>query len=617
MQNKVKTERAGNPLAPLLEKARGLPEKPGCYLMKDQKGRVLYVGKAKKLKARVSSYFQNSAKTPKTEILVSHIRDFDFLLTENETEAFILENNLIKKYTPKYNIMMRDDKSYPYIIVDHNEPFPRLRYERKVKRGAKKEVFGPFVVGSNIGEVLRIVVKSFQLRDCSLREMRSRKRPCLLYQIKQCSAPCVDYISEESYSADLEMALNLFRGRPKRSLEILRERMMESASNEEFEHAAILRDNIDILEAFLSKATQENAEFTGKDANVDVIAYYQGEVEVDLSIYMVRNSILLGHKNFNFPVVECDDDIESEVLKFLYQYYSSGHDTYPKAIYCDFRIENIELLKLSLESFASIQVKRGRGQFKSLLELTKEQAFEHQRVRLNNQDSYFFGLNKLKELLGLKERPITLECYDIAIFQGSSPAASQVVFINGKPEKKRYRYYKLEERPEGNNDFAMMKEVLRRRIKHGDLPDVFVVDGGKGQVSSFQEVLREMDIDLPVVGIAKAKTQKESRSEERLIIPGRLNPYLLHKNRGLLRIIVNMRDEAHRFSRKLHHKMEGKKLFHSWLDQVEGIGPGLKKKILNRLTLSKEELGKLSVEEIQQLFDINKKVANGIWNQLN
>ncbi|MCR9204012.1 MAG: GIY-YIG nuclease family protein, partial [Halobacteriovoraceae bacterium] len=218
----------GSPtLLKLQEKARSLPRKPGCYLMKSSQGKVLYVGKAKDLKARVATYFQNSAKSPKTEILVSHIRDFDFLLTESESEALVLENNLIKKHAPKYNIMMRDDRSYPYVVVDFNDDFPRLIYQRRVKRGEGKKVYGPFVHGSGIAEVLRIIVKSFQLRDCNKREFLSRKEPCLLYQIKQCSAPCVGKISKNEYLDDLQLAVNFFENKGEQSVEILEKKMFE------------------------------------------------------------------------------------------------------------------------------------------------------------------------------------------------------------------------------------------------------------------------------------------------------------------------------------------------------------------------------------------------------
>lgn len=617
----------GSPtLLKLQEKARSLPRKPGCYLMKSSQGKVLYVGKAKDLKARVSTYFQNSAKSPKTEILVGHIRDFDFLLTESEAEALVLENNLIKKHTPKYNIMMRDDRSYPYIVVDFNEEFPRLMYQRKVKRGVGKKVYGPFVHGSGISEVLRIIVKSFQLRDCTMREFLSRKEPCLLYQIKQCSAPCVNKISKNNYLDDLQLALNFFENKGDQSVEILEQKMFDLAENEEFEHAAMIRDNLEALKRFLDFNKQENAELSADIRNVDIVAYHVGEIEVDLSLYLIRNGILLGHKNFHFPVIDCEEEIESEVINYLFQYYSSGGESLPDYLVTEFSKENNKLFGDALKSLGEIKISKPKNKkfdLTSLMNLTQEHAKEHQRVRVANEESVYVGLNKLKELLGMKERPVLLECYDIAIFQGKSPTASQIVFRDGKADKKSYRYYHLEERGEGNNDFAMMKETLERRIDNGNLPDVFIADGGKGQLSIFKTVLEEAGLDIPVCAIAKSKAKgdfKEAeieKSEERLFIPNRSNPYILSKNKSLFRILTQMRDEAHRFSRKLHHNAEKKRTISSWLDQVEGIGPKTKTKILENLEMSQEEISQLSPEEIMEELEVSKKIAVNILKVLN
>ena len=555
--------------ANLAEKARGLPGKPGCYLMKNHQERIIYVGKAKNLRSRVQSYFNQSNKSPKTEILVGHIVDFDFMITENDAEAFVLENNLIKKHTPKYNIRLKDDKSYPYVVINSNEPFPILQYVRRVKRGRGMEVFGPFVSGSNISEVLRVLTKSFLLRDCSLAEFKKRKEPCLLYQMQQCSAPCVKKISAEEYQKNLDFARTIFLGNGKKTLNEIEKRMKMAAANEEFEHAALIRDNFNILKDFAGNFNQENVELN-IEKNMDVIAFYQGEVEVDISLYMMRNGLLLGHKNFHFANADIDESASAQVLNYLFQYYSSTHDSYPDVIVTHFSAEENQILEQAIKTLhANVQVRFPTKKQEGLQSLTADHAFESQRVRTLQEDSVYVGLNKLKELLNLKERPVILECYDIAIFQGMSPTASQIVFHDGKPDKKNYRHYHLQERPEGNNDFAMMKEVIERRILHGNMPDVFIVDGGIGQVNIFAEALLEMNINIPVVGIAKSKTVKNKdgfkqeeikKSEERLIIPNRLNPYMLSKNRSLFKIIVQMRDEAHRFSRRLHHKTELKRI---------------------------------------------------------
>lgn len=556
-------------LAKLEEKAKLLPTKSGCYLMKNKNEQIIYVGKAKNLKARVLSYFNQSVKNPKTEILVSHIVDFDFIMTDTDAEAFVLENNLIKKHSPKYNIRLKDDKSYPYVVINHGEPFARLEYIRKVKRSAKLEVFGPFVTGSNVGEVLRVLTKVLNLRDCSLTEFRKRKEPCLLFQMKQCSAPCVGKISEEEYAKDLSLAVDLFKSSGKKVQKYFEQKMFEASENEEFERAATLRDNLSLLNNFITHFRQENAEMNDVK-NVDVVAFYQGEEEVDISIYMVRNGLLLGHKNFSFSNLDLTDLVEEEVLNFLFQYYAETYDLLPDVIITQFSSEVNAEFETALKNIQEkIQVRTPGNKYQSLLDLTRDHAFEQQRVRLLNQESVYVGLNKLKDLLGLRERPVILECYDIAIFQGKSPTAAQIVFHDGKADKKAYRHYTLQERPEGNNDFAMMKELITRRLDNGKLPDVFIVDGGLGQVNVFREALKEFQIQIPVVGIAKSKVLKGKenfkqadlkRSEERLIIPERKNPYFLSQNKSLFKIITQMRDEAHRFSRRLHHHHETKRV---------------------------------------------------------
>lgn len=553
----------------LLDKAKLLPTKPGCYLMKNKNDQIIYVGKAKNLRLRVQSYFNNSSKNAKTEILVSHIIDFEFLMTETDAESFVLENNLIKKHTPKYNIRLKDDKSYPYVVVNYNEPFPRLEFIRKIKRGKGIEVFGPFVTGSNIWDILRILTKTFGLRDCTLTEFKKRKEPCLLYQMAQCTAPCVGLIDEKNYFQKLNLALDLFNGTGKKTVKEI-EAMMESAADkEEFELAAQIRDNLKIIQDFRGNFNQENAEIDSQK-NIDIVAYYHGEIETDISIYMMRNGVLLGHKNFSFSNLDIEDEVADAVMNFLFQYYANTFDSEPDLIITHFTDEQNHLFEEAVKSIPlKSKVKDAKATFTKLLELTRDHAFESQRVRMLHEDSVYVGLNKLKDLLGLKERPVVLECYDIAIFQGSSPTAAQIVFHDGKPDKKNYRNYHLEERPEGNNDFAMMRELITRRSDNGNLPDVFIVDGGIGQVNIFKEALKEFKIDIPVVGIAKQKTLRSKegfkqvdikKSEERLIIPGRANPYFLNQNRSLFKIIVQMRDEAHRFSRKLHHKEEKKRI---------------------------------------------------------
>ncbi len=625
---KVKKSSLDQRIIVLLDKAKTLPKHAGCYLMQGKNGEVLYVGKAKNLKARVTSYFNNSAKTPKTQILVGHIHDFEFILTNSEAESYVLENNLIKEHKPKYNIRLKDDKSYPYIQVNFNESFPRLEYVRRPKLKKGVELFGPYPSGSNISQIMKVITKALKLRDCSLHEFNTRTVACILYQMHQCSAPCVGTINEEEYSHVLTLACNFFRSekKAKATLEYLTQQMMDYAENEKFEQAALLRDYIETLDEFCQNSYQQNVELQ-HNKDLDVIGYYVGSEELDISIYMVRNGHLLGHKNFNFLKDDFLDNYEVEIKQILIQYYSQTEMIPPDEIVTSFKKMDSELFEQALKNIANYEKVKIRGnprKYQQLLQMTNKHAQETQRVRIENQDSVYIGLNKLKSLLNLKDRPKVLECYDIAIWQGKSPTASQIVFEEGKADKTRYRYYHLKELPEGNNDFAMMREVFERRLKKDNLPDVFVVDGGIQQVNTVSKVLEEFNIAIPVVGIAKAReiakagfrSQNLKHSDERLVIPGRSNPYILNKCPSLMKILVYMRDEAHRFSRKLHHKAEKERVLTSWVDSIKGFNKNIKQKILQKNTYSLEELKLKSKHELRELFDLEIKHASILFEHL-
>ena len=610
----------------LLDKANTLPQQPGCYLMKDKNGRVIYVGKAKKLKSRVVTYFNNSVKGYKTDYMVSHVNDFDFIITRSDAESFVLENNLIKEHSPKYNIRLRDDKSYPYVQVDWNEPFPRLEYVRRPKKGRNKELFGPYPPGSNISMIMRVLTKSFGLRDCSLSEFKSRKTPCLLHQMKQCSAPCVDLISSDDYEKELKSAMGFFQGpiKAKRTIQRLHEKMISYAETEEFEMAGVIRDHIQLLDEFLKKSYDQKVESIQSEKNIDVWSYWNGDEEVDISLYMIRSGLLLGQKNFHFVKGELIEELTDEILQKIMQFYSDPEEINPEMIVLDFTEDEIKDVSEALKTFGDMKVLSGlTKKYYPLIEMCRKHAEESQRVRIANADSVYMGLNKLKDLLNMRERPRVLECYDVAIWQGASPTASQIVFEEGKANKRKYRYYHLETRPEGNNDFAMMREVITRRLDNGDLPDVLVIDGGVAQVNTVTAVLRELNIELCVVGIAKSReisgsfqSKEVERTEERLIIPGRSNPYILTKCPPLFKIIVSMRDEAHRFSRKLHHKAESKRVFSTWLDDIKGLGPETKKSILSQLSMSKEELKAYTQNDLMNYFGIKGPQAKALWAHL-
>jgi excinuclease ABC subunit C len=443
--------------------------------------------------------------------------------------------------------------------------------------------------------------------------------------MKQCSAPCVGFRSAEDYEKDVEDALAFFKGpiKAKRTIQKLQEKMFSYSENEEFEMASVIRDHIQLLEDFLAKSFDQKVESLKSEKDIDVWSYWNGDEEVDISLYMIRSGLLLGQKNFHFVKGELIEELADEILQKIVQYYSDPEEVTPEVVVLDFEEEEIKDVRVALNTFGEMKVEGLTKKFFPLISMCRKHAEESQRVRIANADSVYMGLNKLKELLSMKERPRILECYDVAIWQGSSPTASQIVFEEGKPNKRKYRYYHLESRPEGNNDFAMMREVISRRMDNGDLPDVLVIDGGVAQVNTVTAVLRELKIELCVVGIAKSRelsgdfrSKEIDRSEERLIIPGRSNPYILSKCPPLFKIIVSMRDEAHRFSRKLHHKAESKRVLSTWLDEVKGLGEDAKKKILTQLSMSQDELRAFTVTDLMNYFGIKNPQAKALWAHL-
>lgn len=548
----------------LKEKISKLPKSFGCYLFRNKTGKVIYVGKAKDLRKRVSSYLR-----PQGAYLMSKVTDMDFIMTESEADALILENNLIKKYQPKYNIRLRDDKSYPYIGLNMDHPFPRLlflRHRGKRKKGLK--LFGPFPHGSGISHVLRILNKIYQLRDCTDRELKGRETPCLLYQLKQCSAPCVNLISSSDYLDNLKKVEFFLQGKQEggKILEEVEREMFIASEKEEFERAAILRDSHAELGRFFSDYTRQNVQ-RGIDKNIDLISYFEGEDEVDLCFYFIRAGQLRGEESFYFEKDKTLDEVEEQILSFIYQYYQERQDL-PHRLVGNFSPESFKLLKESLGESVFI-ISPENISYKGLLQKMEDHARNNAEQREGKRETYKKGLLQLQKILSLKTRPVDIECYDIAVWQGKSPTASLVFFHEGKPEKSRYRHYHLKERPEGNNDFAMMEEVFERRVKRGSLPDVFLLDGGKGQIKAVRKVLAKFNISTPIMGIAKSRIlsdelrfRREAQySEERLVLENRKNAIDLKRYPELFKILTFMRDEAHRFSRKLHHKAEKKRFF--------------------------------------------------------
>ena len=479
----------------LVDQVQKLPQKPGCYLFKnfDEKNNrevILYIGKSKNLQKRVGSYFSkylnSSFDSPKTKVLISKVRKIDFLLTKDEDEALVLENNLIKKNLPKYNIRLKDDKTYPYIEIDLSEPFPRPIYTRKPKRKKECLLFGPFSNAYEISKILKNLKKFFELRDCTVRELLRRKKPCLLYEIKDCSAPCVDKINSQDYLKNLNFFTNFFTNKSSKTLDLIEEKMIKASHSERFESAIKYRDLQRDLKIFLSKFSDNN--FKVVNRNFDFITFIEDQNQIDLSISMIRGGLRMGNKNFTIKKV---GDRENYLLEITIQYYLNLKDELPRIVYID--REDIVSYRPILKKLISqkLEIKKPPPHLKKykieqLNYLIQRKAFNN----LNNK-KHSIALQKIKELLNLTKRPEVLECYDIAIWQGDSPCASKVYYQYGeslKENKKKYRYYHLEKVKEINNDFQMMEQTSLRRISSSDkLPDIFIVDGGIGQIRSFKK----------------------------------------------------------------------------------------------------------------------------------
>ncbi len=620
MDNEVKDKRVATREI-LALKAKDLPRRSGCYLMLGEKNKILYIGKAKDLRSRVHSYFKEAVDSSKTLALRSKIIDFEFILTANEAEAYVLENNLVKRHLPKYNIRLKDDKSYPYLVVDQHEPFPRLKYMRRPEKKNKRLIIGPFSTGQHIGHIIATLTKAFKLRDCTLQEFKSRKEPCILYQMQQCSAPCVTFISAENYQRELQKVISYFAGNSD-AINELHERMLMYAKEEQFEIAAQVRDQWDALKTFQSLAKQKHAELYAGEEDIDVVSYFVGEEEIDLVLSIFRKGLLLGQKQFHFrPFAFGAEGILETLSSSLIDYYQTTVDTWPEVIY--FPNDDLQLMS-EAQHWTAVLIARPRlPQFKVMQKemmtfslLASEQAQENQRVRLSQDENWWKALSQLKEILSLPQTPFHWECYDIAIWQGQAPTASRITFVNGRAQKENYRHYHLEKREEGNNDFAMMKEVLVRRLSDGDLPNVIIVDGGKGQLNVAAQVIRELNLKIAVVALAKEKNiytkNKKTIKEERLYILGRSNAIALSRYPELFRLLVQMRDEAHRFARKLHHKQYGKEFLQSAIDGLTQLSKRMRAKLRYACQGDIKQLKKWSVEDIAERMEISLKLAQNV-----
>jgi len=574
-------EMQGTKRTELLAKAREAATTPGVYLMKDVEGGILYVGKAKNLKNRLTTYFQGQVhEVPRTEMMVSRVERFEVILTETEAEALILECTLIKKHKPKFNIRLKDDKAYPYLKIRMDEVFPRIEWTRRVlKDGAR--YFGPFPSAWSAREVMRLLTETFQLRDCSDNTFKHRSRPCILHQMEKCTAPCVGYISQIDYRAAMGEVIGVLEGKGDRLVGDLRRGMEAAAENEEYEQAAWYRDQLRNLE--LVTATQVVDE-AGSHRNRDVVGIEREGTEAHGVVLQIRGGRMLAVRHFHLQNTDPTQP-ESELLEeFLTQYYymqgaltpeGLGADGVPAGPVRDIAAaseillgaapENPELIGGLVGAQVRVAETENERQLISVARTNARYALEQQVKKSGGHG--IEALEEIQEKLNLQKLPIRIECYDISNTQGEESVASRVVFMDGAPDKNLYRRYKIKT-VIGANDFASMKEVLGRRFASDEegLPDLVVVDGGKGQLAQAVAILDELGMGwVPVVGLAKARTESDFQatevksSHERIFIPNRKNPVPLLPHMAAYKLLTHIRDEAHRFAISYHRLLRGKR----------------------------------------------------------
>ena len=549
------------------ENLKNLPDTPGVYLHKDRLGNIIYVGKAVSLRNRVRQYFQSTKNmAPKVRSMVSQIAEFEYITAGSETEALILECNLIKEYHPKYNISLRDDKSYPYVKVTLAEPYPRVYVTRRVLNDGSR-YFGPYANAGAVHETIRLIRQLFPLRTC--RKMNS-DRPCLEYHIKRCLAPCVNYADPDEYRQMVASVMLLLEGRSQMLVKQLEKKMQEAAENLLFEWAARLRDQLKSVQLLQEK---QLAVLEGGD--LDVIGLARDGADSCVQVFFVRGGRMIGRDHFFLQQAGEEDD-ETVLSAFLQQYYSRAA-LLPKQIVLPLLPPDETVLAewLSEKKGAKVALLAPqRGEKRQLLAMAAENArtlLAARRTLVEKPDAEA-GVLELGEALGLEALPEVMECFDISHIQGAETVASMVVFRNGEPDKRSYKRFKIASTEGKPDDFRSMQEVVLRRYsrKEWPLPDLVIIDGGKGQLSSALTIIRQLGHDmLPVVSLAK-------RFEE-IYREGESDPVILPREGEALKLVQRIRDEAHRFAITYHRKLRGKRNLVSVLDHIPGVGPARRK----------------------------------------
>ena len=611
----MSTAAGGEVSGELAAQGAAAPAQPGVYLFKDDQARVIYVGKAKNLRSRLGSYMRGGDGRQQIVFLLRKAATVECLVTQNEKEALILENNLIKQYKPRYNVRLKDDKSYVSVAITAHD-WPRVVVTRKIRKDGAR-YFGPFHSASAVRETLDVVRKVFPLRTCSDGVFRNRQRPCLEHQIGRCLAPCVLPVDREDYEVHLRQVALLLEGRNEELVAAMERDMQQASAEERFEEAAKLRDRLRAIRN--TGQGQEVLQHDGGDQ--DVFGLYREGGFAEVQVLLVRSGRLVSHRSFGFR----DWNLPEEELigSVLTQFYGGDHPIPPEILLpvelAD-AVAREEMLSERRERKVRILAPQ-RGRKKRMVDLAGENARQALSARRGEDERQAETAEELRRRLRLRSAPRTIECVDISTFQGSSTVASVVAFDDGAPATARYRRFRIRT-VEGTDDFASMAEVLGRRLRAGkeagDLPDLLVVDGGRGQLGVALAALEDLGLDSPeVVGLAKSRARRDARSvamersEERVFLPGRVNPVVLPRSSGALFLLQRVRDEAHRFAITYHRTLRQRAARESPLDAVAGIGPERKKALLRHFG-SMAGLRRASEAEIAALAGIGPVLARSI-----
>ena len=572
--------------------------------MHSSSGAVIYVGKAKNLKNRVSQYFNNSPKQDKVMAMVEHVDDFEYYVTLNERDAFALENNMIKKYKPFYNILLKDDKAYPYIRVTTKDDYPRMEVVRRIKNDGNK-YFGPYISGISPYALIKIVNMAYPLRMCKQTIKKTVQRPCLYYSMGLCSAPCAQKVSKDDYKKIVESAMDFLRGNDKNIEEILTKKMEIASQVENFERAIEIRDMLKMVKNLKQRVVTD----LPNDLKLDAISYQNNGVIGSICVLTVRHGKILGVVNQS--VIDASIEEKDTMQEFMMQYYKV-HEK-PKEVLTNIRVDNI------LEDEIGVKITcPQKGVKYSLIKTANLNAKEYlSKIEYKENIEYdktVGALSKLKEKLNLTKIPNRIECYDISHISGTNQVASMVVFIAGRPAKNMYRKFKMRNQ-NGPNDFECLMQTLKRRISELDgddvsftqKPDLLVIDGGKGQLSSTYEVLKHSKLNCDIVSLAK--------QFEEVYTPYSNIPVMLKRGSSELRILQNIRDEAHRFAITFHRQLRSKNEIKSPLDDIKGLGK-VKKQALLKQFETFDAIKKASVEELNMVKGIDKNLAITIYNYL-